>query len=242
MCTVIIQVPETDGGPVRLIAIRDEDPGRPWLALGEHWPTTHPGLVGVKDVRAGGAWLAVRPEKGRLSVLLNVGSPTPAPGLESRGQVVVAAAEGVPAERWPHTAPFSLLTVQGSDALLTTSNGLSADSVAVPPGVHMFVNSPEMDDHTNPRVVGWLPRFRDAVPAHDAVDWFASWFDVLDETAGLSPTADAALIRDNRPHGIPTLSLLLCSATVRPGAAVVEYVGLGIPGDWGTRQPPIRLP
>src|SRR5690606_4917677 len=68
MCTVIIRV---GAGEVRLLAIRDEDPERPWQPLGASWPETHPGVVGVRDVRAGGAWLAADPARRRLAVLLN---------------------------------------------------------------------------------------------------------------------------------------------------------------------------
>src|SRR4051812_21659446 len=71
MCTVIIQIGESPSDPVRMLAIRDEDPGRPWNPLGPWWPDTHEGVVGVRDVRAGGAWLAADPSARRLAVLLN---------------------------------------------------------------------------------------------------------------------------------------------------------------------------
>ena len=62
MCTVIIHVGESPSEPIRLVAIRDEDPARPWNPLGRWWPDTHSGVVGVRDVRAGGAWLAADPD------------------------------------------------------------------------------------------------------------------------------------------------------------------------------------
>ena len=68
MCTVVVRVPEPDGGPVRLLAVRDEDPARPWRPLGPWWPE-HPGVRGVRDDLAGGAWLAA--DDKRLAVLLN---------------------------------------------------------------------------------------------------------------------------------------------------------------------------
>ena len=59
--------PET----ARLLAVRDEDPQREWDALGEWWPDAYPGVSGIRDRRAGGAWLAVNPAERRLAVLLN---------------------------------------------------------------------------------------------------------------------------------------------------------------------------
>ena len=71
MCTVIITVPDDAAQPVRLLAVRDEDPGRPWDRLGAWWPDRYPGVVGIRDVRAGGAWLAANTDERRLAVLLN---------------------------------------------------------------------------------------------------------------------------------------------------------------------------
>ncbi|WP_370429006.1 NRDE family protein, partial [Microbacterium sp. NRRL B-14842] len=59
MCTVVIDVEVA--GSARLLAVRDEDPAREWDALGEWWPEEYPGVIGIRDRRAGGAWLAVNP-------------------------------------------------------------------------------------------------------------------------------------------------------------------------------------
>ena len=60
MCTVIVSVPNAPGAPTRLLAVRDEDPARPWNPLGAWWPERDDRIVGVRDVRAGGAWLAAQ--------------------------------------------------------------------------------------------------------------------------------------------------------------------------------------
>ena len=91
MCTVVVQVPESASESVRLLAVRDEDPKREWDPPGAWWPKLA-GVVGVRDRRAGGAWLATRDQ--RLSVLLNRAEPShphlPAPsGLQSRGSIVL---------------------------------------------------------------------------------------------------------------------------------------------------------
>ncbi len=41
MCTVVIRVPESGDEPTRVLAIRDEDPARPWNPLGRWWPEAH---------------------------------------------------------------------------------------------------------------------------------------------------------------------------------------------------------
>src|SRR5699024_7086848 len=112
MCTAIIEVPRDPAQATRVLAVRDEDPNRPWDPPGEWWPEL-PGVIGVRDRLANGAWLAASPGRGTLAVLLNraPGGPThgagthadeltlrfshatPATsGLRSRGSIVLAAA------------------------------------------------------------------------------------------------------------------------------------------------------
>ncbi len=104
MCTVIVHVPESPaatGEPVRLLAVRDEDPARTWDPLGEWWPE-HPGVIGVRDRRAGGAWLAADPAAGRVAVILNRADVVTEPEetLGSRGHVVLDALAETAALRW----------------------------------------------------------------------------------------------------------------------------------------------
>lgn len=237
MCTLIVRVPDDEGQPVRLIAVRDEDPAREWNALGPWWPGSHPGAIGVQDARAGGAWLAALPDEGRLAVLLNVGGPNPQPGLASRGEVVLDAVARIAPDPNRRTQPYALVTVAGSSVELTLSNGSTHKTQAIEPGVHMLVNSPIIDDATFARVERWLPEFRDATPEGEPDNWFEGWIGVLERSAELAPTDDAAIIRDNRPYGIGTLSLLMCSATITPESALVDYVEFGEPGAWKTRFP-----
>ena len=71
MCTVIIHVPERAEHATRMLAVRDEDPTRPWDAPGPWWPDEYPEVIGVRDRRANGAWLAEDSPAGRLAVILN---------------------------------------------------------------------------------------------------------------------------------------------------------------------------
>jgi len=65
---VVIRVPEPGSGPMRVLAVRDEDPQRAWRPFGAWWPD-RPGIRGVMDELAGGAWLAA--DHSTLAVLLN---------------------------------------------------------------------------------------------------------------------------------------------------------------------------
>lgn len=237
MCTVVIRVPATPGESTRLIAVRDEDPNRPWNPLGAWWPKSHPDLIGVQDIRAGGAWLAASPSAGRLAVLLNVGPPIPQPGLTSRGLVVLDAASGTPAPADRRTAPYVLLTVAGSRTQLEISDEHGVHHEALAPGVHMLANSKVVDDPGTARVSRWLAAFREATPPQGEPDWFNPWLGVLRRSLHVPATSDQAIVRDNRPYGIPTLSLLMCTATVGEGEAVVDYVAFDGPGRWDGRFP-----
>ncbi|MCC2592404.1 NRDE family protein [Tessaracoccus sp. OS52] len=235
MCTVIVRVPEDPSEAARILAVRDEDPDRPWNPLGEHWPESHPRVSGVQDARAGGAWLATLPEAGRLAVLLNVGGPAPQPGLASRGEVALDAVEGRAPDPNRRTQPYNLVTVAGGKVTLSLSDGESVNTQTLDPGVHMLVNSELPNDESFTRVQRWLPEFRAATPPGSGPDWFQPWLEVMDRSAALPPTDDASIIRDNRPWGIPTQSLLMCTATVSDHAVDVDYTEFERPGEWATR-------
>ncbi|WP_298041399.1 NRDE family protein [uncultured Microbacterium sp.] len=211
MCTVVIDVAELGGS--RLLAIRDEDPARPWDSLGEWWSETHPGVIGIRDRRAGGAWLAADLKNGRLAVLLNRAD---VPGLAidaavSRGALPLDSVAGRSVPASPRMHGFNLLEVTADAARITSWDGETLRETPVSAGVHMIAHD-ELDDPTTPRIARWLPEFR-ARPARND-DWEESWVELLRESAALDPTDDRALIRDNRPHGYPTESLLYCLAEI----------------------------
>ncbi|PFG29320.1 NRDE family protein [Paramicrobacterium agarici] len=244
MCTVIVAVPESAEGVVRMLAVRDEDPQRPWQPLGAWWPEAYPGVVGVRDVRAGGAWLGADPVRGRLAVMLNrPDTLNAAPGeLESRGGLVLESVSGRP-PRDPRTAGFNLVDVAGATVTVTTWDGDSVGIEELVPGVHMIEHH-DVDDPGSARISQWLPEFREAAPAggglHD--EWWRDWATILERSSHLSPEDDAAIIRDNRAHGYPTLSLLACVASVSTEAADVRFAPLKSPGEWNalTFVPPVQ--
>jgi len=239
MCTVVIRVPESADEPTRVLAVRDEDPARPWNPLGRWWPEAHDGVVGVRDVRAGGAWLAADPAAGRLAVLLNRADvPTradidtrPESELVSRGGLVLDAVAGRSPAGEPRTHGFNLVEVEGGRARVLMWDGESLRTVDLAPGTHMIAHD-DVDDLQTPRIARWLGEFQATPPAADG-DWFMPWVAVLARSAELAPTDDDAIIRDNRPYGYPTLSLLACVASVSAHDVDVHYGELAEPGRWG---------
>ena len=89
----------------------------------------------------------------------------------------------------------------------------------------------DVNDYDTARIAHWLHRFADAPT--EGVRWWREWAHVLDEgSRELEPTDDRALIRDNRPHGYPTLSLLTVVASIGPSGVTAEMAELTQPGVW----------
>ena len=233
MCTVVIRVPHSADEPTLVLAVRDEDPERPWNPLGRWWPEPHEGVIGVRDVRAGGAWLAADPAAGRLAVLLNRAdvSTRPESELVSRGGIVLDAVGGRSPEGDPHTHGFNLVEVEGSRARVVTWDGARLRKRDLEPGTHMVAHD-DVDDPATPRIERWLDEFGSATPTQNST-WWMPWLEVLERSTSLEPTDDRAIIRDNRPYGYPTLSLLACVARVSHQDVEAHYGELTRPGAWG---------
>ncbi|GAA4480051.1 NRDE family protein [Microbacterium panaciterrae] len=227
MCTVVIEVGEAE---TRLLAVRDEDPLREWDALGEWWPD-RPGVSGIRDRRAGGAWLAADPSSRRLAVLLNRADvlDLPEQSVVSRGSLALESVAGRPPSAPLPMHGFNLLEVSPGRARVLSWDGDELRELDVPPGVHMIAHT-DLDDPGTARIARWLPEFR-AHPMQDE-DWPQSWIRLLATTAELDPADDRAIIRDNRPHGYPTQSLLYCTASVGAEGIDVRYHGLPSPAHW----------
>ncbi|MCK2025398.1 NRDE family protein [Microbacterium sp. SSW1-47] len=230
MCTVVIDV-ET-AGSARLLAVRDEDPHREWDALGPWWPEQYPGVIGIRDRRAGGAWLAVNPQERRLAVLLNRADVNDLPGpAASRGSLPLESVSGRSPQGLPRMHGFNLLEVGPDGARVVSWDGATMRETPVTPGTHMIAHD-DLDDEQTPRITAWLPEFRALGPAAASADWVAEWTALLGASAELSPEDDRAIIRDNRPHGYPTQSLLYAVAAVTPAGVEVRDVTLPSPAHW----------
>jgi len=232
MCTVIIDVPTDPGIPVRLLAIRDEDPTRPWNPLGHWWPQ-HPSILGVQDIRAGGAWLAADADTHRLAVLLNRagGDDLPDSAVVSRGTLPLDSVLGTSPGEHPAMRGFNLLEVDATSAHVISWDGANRRETQIEAGIHMIAHD-DVDDPATARISHWLEHFRLAEPETGS-DWCRPWLEVLERSTDLGPVDERAIIRDNRPLGYPTLSLLVCAASVGRDGIDVSYAELPAPGEWG---------
>lgn len=231
MCTVVIDV--ESAGAARLLAVRDEDPLREWDAPGEWWPVSHPGVIGIRDRRAGGAWLAANPAAGRLAVLLNRADVVdlPATRAQSRGSLALESVLGRSPDGPLPMHGFNLLEVRPEGSRVLSWDGESLRETPITPGTHMIAHD-DLDDDATPRIAAWLPEFRALGPTADSADWRAEWVALLAASARLSPEDDQAIIRDNRPHGYPTQSLLYCTASVTGAGLELDYHPLPRPARW----------
>lgn len=216
---------DVEPGLARLLAIRDEDPDRPWDDLGAWWPDAYPGVIGIRDRRAGGAWLAINPATGRFAVLLNRADEIDIADDEvlSRGSLVLESVAGRPPVA-PRTHGFNLLEATADGVRVHSWDGVKLTSTAVDTGVHMIAHD-GLDDPATARIEAWLPRFR-STPVAD-------WTQLLGETARLSADDDRAIIRDNRSHGYPTLSLLFSNVEITARGIDIDSTTLARPGEWG---------
>lgn len=234
MCTVIVHVPTDAEAPIRLLAVRDEDPARTWDPLGQWWPEL-PGVSGVRDRQAGGAWLAADAAAGRVAVILNradIVADSDEP-LVSRGRVVLDAVEGRMPEGRPHTHGFNLVEVTASQASVTMWDGAPVRRVVLAPGVHIIAHD-DVDDPATARIVAWRGAFAEVAAREgaDGADWAEPWLDALERTSAVGPVDDRAIVRDNRPFGYPTLSLLVCAVSVGVAGVDVRYGEFDRPGVW----------
>lgn len=227
MCTVVIDVAEPGGS--RLLAVRDEDPARAWDSLGKWWPEQYPGVIGIRDRRAGGAWLAVDRDARRLAVLLNRADTLEVPEdqVHTRGSLALESVAGRSPEAPLSMHGFNLLEVGPDAARVLSWDGKELSETPVPRGVHMIAHD-GLDDPATARIARWLPEFR-AHPARTD-NWEAEWIELLAASTALDPSDDAAIIRDNRPHGYPTQSLLYCLAAVDHDGVEVHEAPMSSPG------------
>lgn len=226
-------------GAARLLAVRDEDPLREWDELGPWWPEQYGGVIGIRDRRAGGAWLAVNPEERRLAVLLNRADVRDLDETlaRSRGSLPLESVVGRSPEGPLPMHGFNLLEVGPEGARVLSWDGDVLRETPIDPGTHMIAHD-DLDDAGTPRIAAWLPEFRALGPTVASADWVADWTALLATSAELPPEDDRAIIRDNRPHGYPTQSLLYAVAAVTPAGVEVRDVTLPSPAHWGPAADP----
>ena len=187
MCTVLLLFRAHPELPLVVAANRDEfheRPSAPPGPLGD-------GLLGPRDLRGGGTWMATN-RHGVMASLTNAVPPdrTPVEGVASRGEVVGQAlaarsarhAASIVAAIPPgHTRPFYLLVADAEEAFAVAPgrDGMAVAEVA--PGIHVQENRP-LDHPGAEKVVrartlleGWaswprsevLPRLRGVLSDHE---------------------------------------------------------------------------
>ena len=236
MCTVIITVPDDDTQPVRLLAVRDEDPGRPWDRLGAWWPDLLPGR-GRHPRRPRGRRLA-RGEP-RRATACRAAEPTrpvrparrrgPHPRVGGPGFGGRPLARRPPARRGGSTSSRSRRTPLGSCTGTGWSRARSScrrartwsrtTTSTIPRrrasrgGCRTSAPRPSCSHRTH--ASGGVPGWRSSSAARS------------------SPGDDeAAIIRRQSFEGIPSYSLVICVATVGEGSLDVRDTPLTTPGRW----------
>lgn len=149
MCLIAFDHRPDSTWPLRLIANRDEFHARPAAALAA-WADA-PGLIGGRDLEAGGTWLAVH-RRGRLAAVTNVRDPRlkVPDGAPSRGALVRAALEcddlpawldGLASGEANRYAGFNLLVGDGRRLWHLHRGRQGIDLTLVMPGLHGLSNA-----------------------------------------------------------------------------------------------------
>ncbi|MDA0644387.1 MULTISPECIES: NRDE family protein [Nonomuraea] len=210
MCTVIVRT----GRPLTLMGIRDEFADRPWEGPAEHWPD-HPGVVGGRDLKAGGTWLAVDRQARRAAALLN-GRGLPAPEIRklSRGDLpLLAVSSGeMPDVDLTRYDPFHLVLAGLSGARVFSWDGHRLEAAELPDGTSVIVNTGLDPGHE--RVTTNLPRF-----AGDA-----DWHEPLRDPPSDAP--DALIVRHELPDGRVFASLSVTLLTLAPDGVTYEFTDM----------------
>ena len=165
MCTLAIYLRVFPQFPVVVAANRDEYLVRPAVA-----PTVlceQPMVIGGKDLKAGGTWLAVN-EFGMIAGLLNRRSDAPAdPDRRSRGLLCLDAlkhrsvdeALRFVASQDPELYnPFNLLLASRESAAVAHNRHGRIETTALDKGVHLLTNL-DVDDFECPRISRSFDRF-----------------------------------------------------------------------------------
>lgn len=190
MCLIVFDWRPGSAVPLRLAGNRDEFHGRPTAAL-DGWPDA-PGILGGRDLRAGGTWLAAH-RRGRLAAVTNVRDPefvAPVAG-PSRGELVRHALVCDSLPDWleqlaqgeaRHYAGFNLLASDGRQ-LWHLHHGRSGTRLqCVSPGVHGLSNASL--DTPWPKLLRSRTRLAEAL---------------ITDTADFATQAWALLADDHRP-------------------------------------------
>lgn len=183
MCLLLIALDVVPRRPLLLLGNRDEFHARP-AAVAAPW-CENAGVVGGRDLEAGGSWLAIRRD-GRFAAVTNVRLADPKHGPRSRGELVgnFVLGDATPADyaaqiasRVCDYAPFNLVIGDGRGVWCIESQRVLARRLST--GIHVVSNGPL--DAPWPKMQRLRSRFETALAA--GRDDGASMLDLLaDET------------------------------------------------------------
>ncbi|WP_433429528.1 NRDE family protein [Nonomuraea sp. CA-141351] len=209
MCTLIVRT----GRPLTLMGVRDESADRPWEGPGEHWPE-YPGVIGGRDLKGGGTWLAVNPPARRAAALLNGrGKEAEETTRISRGDLALRAAYTgeTPGGDLTRYDPFHLVLAEPARIRLFSWDGERLSASDLPEGTSMIVNTGL--DPESERVAAYLPRF-------ETEPW--------GELIKAEPSADPAalIVRHELPDGRIFASLSVMEVTLAPDGVTYDFADL----------------
>jgi hypothetical protein len=253
MCSVIFLRRPDHAWPLILGANRDEMLSRAWKPPARHWPD-RPEIIAGLDELAGGSWLGMNDDGVVAGALNRERSLGPAPGLRSRGELVLEALDHSDAADAAAALgdldgrayrPFNLFVADNRDAFWLRNEGANGSGGArdrgrvevfpIPEGLSMLT-AVDLSDRESPRIRLYLPRFEAATsPDPDRGDW-RSWEELLsarEEVAGAGPVSALAITTDIG-FGTSSSALIALPAIERTTVAPVWLFASGLPkpGAW----------
>ena len=100
MCLISFAIRPSDRVQWVVAANRDESYSRPTQALSEWRSAVGVRVVGGRDLKDGGVWMAEQPDTGRVAFLTNVRRGGPESGIKSRGELALAWLHGGDLAAW----------------------------------------------------------------------------------------------------------------------------------------------
>ncbi len=249
MCTVVILRRPDAPWPVLIAANRDEMLDRPWSAPSRHWPDRAEVVAGRDDL-AGGSWLGVN-QTGVVAAILNrQGTLGPAPGLRSRGELVLEALDHPDAAQAAKALadidckayrPFNMVVADNRDAFwvrsLAGSGSCGLKVEAIPAGLSI-VTAHDINDPGSARIRFHRPRFATAtLPDPGRGDW-SSWEKLMasrEHEPDAGPHGALTIVTqddDGRRMGYGTSSsslLAIAAPGRRPGPGIAWRFAPGAP-------------